>query len=84
MRRNVGRLDRDIRLIVGAAALVTGLTVPLPRGWRIGLFSLAASNLITAATQYCPINQALGINTDRRRIKEATKGAARVARAIAA
>ncbi len=84
MTSNVGGWDRNIRWVLGAGALVASLTAPLPRGWRWGLMSFAASELLTAATQYCPVNQALGINTKRGRLARAARTAGRVARAMAA
>ncbi len=82
MKSNVGGLDRNMRWILGAGALVAGVAAPLPKGWRFGLLSFAAGQLITAATQYCPVNQALGINTKPGRIAGAAKTVAGVAKAL--
>ncbi len=84
MRSNVGGWDRNMRWILGAGALVAGVVAPLPKGWRIGLIGFAAGELITAAAEYCPLNQALGINTSPDRIKKATKAAARLVQAATA
>jgi hypothetical protein len=64
-RCNVGRTEQMIRLGAGAALLGAAAFVPLGRGWRIGLAALGASQLITGAMSYCPLWQALGINTRR-------------------
>ena len=83
MTTNVGGWDRRTRWILGTGALVAALTARLPRGWKLGLLSFAATELITAATQYCPVNRALGIDTRRERIAEAVRSATKVARAMA-
>jgi hypothetical protein len=76
-------MDRNFRWIVGAGALITAIAAPLPRGWRFGLLSFAASELITAASQYCPLNHALGINTNPENLREAAHHAVNVAKALA-
>jgi len=70
-----------MRWILGVGTLVAGVAAPLPKGWRIGLLGFAASELITAAAQYCPLNQALGIDTNPDRIQKTTRAAARLVRA---
>ena len=43
--------------------LVAGALLPLkPRG-RFSLLMLGATNLLTASTRYCPLSEALGVNT---------------------
>jgi len=63
MKTNVGGWDRNVRWIVGAGALVAGMLAPVRLPWRLGLLALGASNLITAGTRYCPMNEVLGVNT---------------------
>ena len=62
---NVGRTEQTIRLVTGGALLTAAALAPLGRGWRIGLAVLGVAEIVTGATRYCPINQALGINTCR-------------------
>jgi hypothetical protein len=83
MTSNVGGWDRNTRWVLGAGALIAAVAAPLPRGWKFGLLSFAATELLTAATQYCPVNRALGINTSRERIAQAAETALNVARKVA-
>jgi hypothetical protein len=69
MKCNVGGWDRNIRYAVGTGALAAGLFAPISRGWRMAAFALATSELLTATTRYCPLNQMLGINTCERSVR---------------
>lgn len=67
MERNVGGLDRKIRAGVGAVLLLLGLVgffvetlATVSVATMVGVSMLV---LATAATQRCPINALLGINT---------------------
>ncbi len=83
MRQNVGGWDRNTRWILGSAAAIAALAAPLPKWWRIGLLSFATTELVTAATRYCPVNHALGVNTRRQDLAEATEEAVETAKDIA-
>jgi hypothetical protein len=50
MARNVGGVDKTIRIIIGILLLVIGFTVQLGSGLRIGAFVVAAIAFITAFT----------------------------------
>ena len=66
MRRrtcNVGRTEQQFRLGAGTALLAAAVFAPVSRGWKMGFLILGATELITGSTRYCPISQALGINT---------------------
>ncbi len=79
MKTNVGGWDRNIRWVLGSGALVAGLTVPLRLPWRLGLLAFAATELLTAGTRYCPVNQVLGINTAPEGLKSEIKSVAQAA-----
>ncbi len=76
MKPNVGGWDRNTRWILGTGALVAGLIAPVRRSWRIGLLAFAATELVTAGTRYCPVNQALGVNTAAEGLKSEVKSLA--------
>lgn len=80
MKQNVGGTDRDIRLVAGTAAMVAGLLAPLSTGWRAGLLALGSAELFTATTRYCPLNEAVGVNTS---LPEPVATARELAEAIA-
>ena len=58
---NVGENERIARLALGTAAataaFVSGRGIVKPILAGLGLFGI-----LTAATRYCPVNQALGVN----------------------
>jgi hypothetical protein len=60
---NVGRTEQKFRIATGSALLAAAAFAPVSRGWRIGFALIGAAELVTGAMRYCPINQALGINT---------------------
>ena len=63
MQTNVGGIDRDARAALAISALSIGLFAPM-RSWaRLAVLAVAGSAVFTAFTGYCPLNQALGINT---------------------
>ena len=68
MDRNVGGLDRTARLVVGPLTLLAGLGAlvdVLPASSLIGalLIVVGAILLVTGATQRCPLNSLLGVDT---------------------
>lgn len=63
MKCNVGGWDRTWRLTSGAVLLAVGLFGPLRKRGRTAALSLGATQLLTGLTRYCPVNQALGIDT---------------------
>lgn len=63
MECNVGEADRSLRTGVGTALVTAGLTAPTDARWRAALIGVGSIALITAATQYCPMNAAVGLNT---------------------
>lgn len=76
MKRNVGRIERVLRLSTGIAAGAAALLVEDLGVWRIPLGIVSVAGLATGTSRYCPINQALGIDNyrkgvERRLMKEA-------------
>lgn len=61
MNKNVGSMERKIRLGTGIAAV---LAFPFIRStWgRALLGTVATSGLATGFSRYCPINEAMGVN----------------------
>jgi uncharacterized membrane protein len=61
MRKNVGDLERVLRLAGGFGLLGAGwLAGSMNRYARIGMLGLGAELIYTAATRRCPLNAALG------------------------
>jgi len=63
MKCNVGGGDRIFRIVVGLVLIALGIFAPVAGVWKIVFFVLAAIALGTAFLRYCPINQAIGLNT---------------------
>jgi hypothetical protein len=59
MPRNVGRIDRTVRVIVGLVLLALAFVGPQTFWGYIGLLPL-----ITGIAGYCPLYQALRISTN--------------------
>lgn len=52
MRKNMGPIDRIIRLIIVFALLAISLFAPLTAGWTALLFIVAAFELVSVAAAY--------------------------------
>lgn len=61
---NVGGLDRTLRGVAAIVLISAGLLIQFP-GWifEAVLLILGAIAGLTALVRFCPLNQALGINT---------------------
>ncbi|MGQ9549258.1 MAG: YgaP family membrane protein [Roseiflexus sp.] len=60
--KNEGPLDRGIRAVFGALALVVGFTM-LSGLWQIVAGVVGLMLLVTAAIGICPLYSVLGVNT---------------------
>ncbi|WP_380680344.1 YgaP family membrane protein [Salinigranum sp. GCM10025319] len=68
MNKNVGGMDRKARLVVGPLLLVVGIAAilqlfSLGTLGTIAVLAVGAILTVTGATQRCPLNTLLGINT---------------------
>jgi len=63
MSKNIGTLDRVLRVIVGLALIAYALKLGLPEtGWnRVGWIGVVP--LLTAVVGFCPLYRLLGLNT---------------------
>lgn len=68
MRGCVGTTDRVIRVLIGLAALVAGLTqaAALGTGWAYAADAVGVIGLVTGILGRCPLYGALGVQTCRR------------------
>lgn len=62
---NVGRTEQKIRVAAGTAMLAAAIFAPLGRTTRVTLGILGAMELVTGSTRYCPLWQAIGVDTNR-------------------
>lgn len=65
MDKNVGGMERNVRLVLGAVLLIIGVVGVAPGMGILQIISLLAGIILvgTGALQYCPINQAMGRNS---------------------
>ena len=61
--KNVGGVDRRVRIILGLLFLSIGLFGDLGTVGKTISFVLAAVGLVTGFLNYCPLNALLGINS---------------------
>ncbi|MBN2853075.1 MAG: DUF2892 domain-containing protein [Clostridia bacterium] len=62
MKKNVGKTDKLIRIILGVVLL--SLLFIIDSGWRwIGLLGIVAIG--TALINFCPLYTLIGVNTNR-------------------
>jgi hypothetical protein len=52
MKKNVGGIDKVIRLVIGFILALVGFFVQMSTGLRIGVFVVAAIALVTAFTGF--------------------------------
>ena len=52
MSKNVGSIDRNIRIIVGGVFLIVGLFAQISTGLKTGAFAVAAIAFVTAFTGF--------------------------------
>ena len=52
MNKNVGSMDRNIRIIAGIIFLLTGFFAQISTGLKIGAFAVAAIALVTAFVSF--------------------------------
>lgn len=70
MTKNIGRVDRLLRLGLGALLLYLGLGVYSGSALGMGLAIAAAIPPLTALFGFCPIYQLLGIHTNARQLPQ--------------
>jgi uncharacterized membrane protein len=61
--KNMGSLDRIIRLIIGVALIAAGVILQLSTGGFWWLALIGAVPVITASISTCPLYYPFGINT---------------------
>jgi len=66
MEKNVGSIDRNIRIILGIVFMTVGLFIQGGTGIKIGAFTIAAIAFATAFLNFCPLWKVLGISTSKK------------------
>ncbi|WP_460842629.1 YgaP family membrane protein [Noviherbaspirillum agri] len=68
IEKNVGGMDKAVRIVVGVVMVAVAMFAELTTGWRIVAWVVAAVSFLTAVSGFCPLNKLLGINTCRHRL----------------
>lgn len=66
MKCNVGGADRIARAVAAVVFLSVAFFIELPGYWETVFLVLGFVAAFTALARYCPVNQAIGLNTCRR------------------
>ncbi len=69
MKKNLGNIDKLIRLIIAVVAIWAAYTGQVSNPWNYVLYPVAAIMVLTAFVGTCPIWLMTGINTLKSKIK---------------
>ena len=65
MKKNMGKLDRVVRLIIAIAVLILSLTTIIPKTFSVLGFIVAAILILTSIFSFCPIYVPFGYCTNK-------------------
>ena len=65
MKKNVGSIDKVIRIIIAIAAFYFAYTGAVESPWDYVLYAVGAIMVLTALMGTCPIFSVLGISTNK-------------------
>lgn len=63
MTKNMGTLDRTLRIIVAVILIALAATGTITGTWAIVAYVVAAVFILTSLVKFCPAYLPLGINT---------------------
>lgn len=63
MKKNVGKIDKIIRIIVAAILLILSLTKIITGVWSFLIIIISTTLLLTALINFCPLYGVCKINT---------------------
>jgi len=69
MKKNIGSIDKAIRLLVAALIVVLAITKVLTGIWAIVLLILAGVFILTSIVGTCPIFLPFGISTMKKKLQ---------------
>ena len=71
MKRNMGTIDKSIRILVAAAVAVLCFTGAVSGTAAIVLGALAAIMVLTGAVGFCPLYLPIGLSTRKKPLQQA-------------
>ena len=69
MKKNVGSIDKVVRIIIAAVAVWAAYTNQVSSPWDYVLYAVAVIMVLTALMSTCPIWIVFGINTLKSKLK---------------
>jgi len=69
MKKNVGSIDKLVRLVIAIVAVWAAYTGQVESPWTYVLYVVAAIMVLTAFTGTCPIWLVAGVNTIKSKLK---------------
>ena len=69
MKKNVGSIDKIVRIIIAAVAVWAAYTNQVSSPWDYVLYAVAVIMVLTALMSTCPIWIVFGINTLKSKLK---------------
>ncbi len=69
MKKNVGSIDKLVRIIIAAAAIWAAYTHQVANPWDYVLYAVAIIMVLTALMSTCPIWIVFGFNTLKSKLK---------------
>ena len=69
MKKNVGSIDKVVRIIIAAVAVWAANTNQVSSPWDYVLYAVAVIMVLTALMSTCPIWIVFGINTLKSKLK---------------
>lgn len=69
MKKNVGSIDKLVRIIIAALAVWVAYTHQVASPWDYVLYAVAVIMIVTALMSTCPIWIVFGLNTLKSKLK---------------
>ena len=69
MKKNIGSIDKLVRIIIAAVAVWAAYTNQVSSPWDYVLYAVAVIMVLTALMSTCPIWIVFGINTLKSKLK---------------
>jgi uncharacterized membrane protein len=63
MKKNMGKMDKGIRILVALVMMVLIYMDLIPKPWSFVLLGLAGIFVLTSVISFCPLYVLFGINT---------------------
>ncbi len=73
MKKNVGKIDKVVRIILAFALIIAAVAIPLEGVLQYVLIALGVVFLVTAFVGFCPLYTVAGCNTCAKKVEASKK-----------